>query len=166
VVAGNHTLRNFPSADGVEMQCEGKKKEERAEPVDQHTAITNPEVAVAGDSSEKLPSSVTVTTGGTVTGQAERRAERERGKHARERALATVAAEVEVTQAVRVAAFCNAHNSNAVTTTQGHTPRATGMAANQPLLAPPAQPWANRPTMLYARPTDTPDSIGPPPAAP
>jgi len=78
-----------------------------------------------GDSSEEPPSGVTMTTGGTVTAQVERSAKPERERHVWERALATIAAGVEVTQAVRVVAFRNAHNANAITTPQGCTPRPT-----------------------------------------
>ena len=85
----------------------------------------------------------------------------------RERALATIAAGAEATQAARVAAFRNAHNTNPVTASLSHhTARATATAANRPLLAPPVQPWANRPTLSYVRPADNPDNVGPPPPAP
>lgn len=129
---GVKECQSTAQSEGHRFWCSAKEgDEEAARPVDQKTATTNPEVAVAGDSSEEPPSGVTMTTGGTVTAQVERSAEPERERHVRERALATIAAGVEVTQAVRVAAFRNAHNANAVTTPQGCTPRPTGMVRLQ-----------------------------------
>jgi len=150
-------------SEGHRFWCSAKEgDEEAAEPADQQTGTTNPEVVVASETGETPSTGVTMTAGGTVTARAERRAERERERHTRERALATIAAGAEATQAARVAAFRNAHNPSL----SHHTARATATAANRPLLAPPVQSWANRPTSSYVRPTDNPDNIEPPPPAP
>ena len=152
-------------SEGHRFWCSAKEgDEEAAEPADQQAGTMHPEVVVADEAHEIPPPGMTMTAGGT---RAERRAERDRERHMRERALATIAAGAEATQAARVAAFRNAHNANSPTATLGHhTPRATATAANRPLLAPPGHPWPNRPTLPYVRPTDNPDSIGRPPPAP
>jgi hypothetical protein len=127
----------------------------------------NPEfaVAIANESGVEPPSGVTITAGGTVTGQAEWRTERERERHVWERAFATIAAGTDATQAARN--YRSLHHANAATTTPGHhTHRVTTAAPNRPLPAPPANQWANRPTLPYVRPTDNSDGLGPPPAAP
>jgi MYND finger len=152
-------------SEGHRFWCSVKEgDEETAEPIDQ---LANPEVTVAGESGVEPPSGVMMTAGGTVTGRVERRAERERERQARERALVTIATGADTTQTARGGAFRSSHNPNTATTTLGHqTPRATATGANRPLLAPPVQPWANRSALPYLRSADTPDGIGPPPAAP
>jgi len=99
---------------------------------------------------------VITTAGGTITGRAERRAERERERHARERerALSTATVGADSTQAVRTAAFRNAHNVNPSGTSGNYTT----MAANRPLLAPAVQPWSNRPQQ-YTRSVDATSTV-------
>jgi hypothetical protein len=128
-------------SEGHRFWCSAKDGDEDAtEPVDQQVGTINPDVAVAGEIGTPTP--VTMTAGGTVTGRAERRAERERER--RERALSTATPGAESTQAARVAAFRNAQNVNAVATAGNYSSRATATAANRPLLAPAVQSWANR----------------------
>jgi hypothetical protein len=128
-------------------------KEDVGEPVDQPIAMMNPEVAVAiaNESGMEPPSGATVTARGTATGRAERRTEREKESHVRERAMATIAAGIDATLAG------NPHHANPATVTLGqHTHGVTAAAPNRPLLAPPANQWAIRPTLPYVRPTDNP----------
>jgi hypothetical protein len=125
--------------------------------------MMNPEVAVAiaNESGMEPPSGTTVTARGTATGRAERRTEREKESHVRERAMATIAPGTDATPAG------HPHHANPATVTLGqHTHGVTAAAPNRPLLAPPANQWAIRPTLPYMRLTDNPDGIGPPPAAP
>jgi len=147
-------------SEGHRFWCSAKDGDEDAtDPVDQQF---NPDVAVAGETGA-TPPGVAITTGGTVTGRAERRAERERERHARERALSAVAG-ADVTQATRTT-LRNPHNTNPAETSGNYTTRATGTAANRPLLAPAVQPWANRP-QPYTRPMDAASTVGLLPPAP
>lgn len=166
-------------SEGHRFWCSAKEgDDDAADPADHngHGGIPNPDIAVDGE----IPTAanLTVAAGGPVTGRAERRAERERERHSRERALAIIAAGSDVAQAARITAFRNTHN-NVINPASPATTipfRAGGTAANRPLLAPPPPPpptvsqWANinrppPPTLpQYLR--DDPDSIGPPPPAP
>jgi hypothetical protein len=143
-------------SEGHRFWCSAKEgDEETAEPGDHHHPHHHqhpPEVSVVnfvtGDEDAMT------TSGGTVTGRAERR---ERERHVRDRALATIAA----------GAGAEAARSRGVS--RGLPPPSGGLPdvaaaraamANRPLLAPPIQQWANR--SAYARPAA--DAVDPPPA--
>lgn len=143
-------------SEGHRFWCSAKDGDEDvSEPVDQEI---NSDIAVAGETGAATPG-VTLTTGGTVTGRAERRVERERERHARERALSGVAAGADSTQAVRTAAFRNVHNINPTEPSGNFTARATSTTTNRPLLAPAVQPWANR-SQPHIRPLDPTSTTG------
>lgn len=82
-------------SEGHRFWCSAKDgDEDAAEPADQHAGSNNPEVAVAGDHGTITPS-IAMTAGGTITGRAERRAERDRERQARERAAANMLLELK-----------------------------------------------------------------------
>lgn len=86
--------------------------------------------------------------GATMTGRAERRADRERERHARERAVTTNASGAQAAHAARVAAFRNGRDDANVNTVRPIpapptvAPRVGGTpGANRPLLAAPEEHW-------------------------
>lgn len=130
-------------SEGHRFWCSAKEGDE--ETAETHAVEAGgSEVEVEGEG----PTGVITTHGGTVTGRAERRADRERERHARERAVATNATGAQAAHAARVAAFRNGRGDANINTVRPiaapptATPRVAGTpGANRPLLAAPEDPW-------------------------
>jgi hypothetical protein len=68
----------------------------------------------AGLEVSHAPAAVKMTAGGTVTGRAPSRAEREWDRYVQEQTFTTIVASAEVAQAARVGTFRNAGNPTAM----------------------------------------------------
>lgn len=92
-------------SEGHRFWCSAKDgDEDTVEQVHGDQATVIPVVSDGAGATDDGGDVVAMTAGGTITGRTERRAERERERHVRERTLATIALGAESTQAARAAA--------------------------------------------------------------
>lgn len=129
-------------SEGHRFWCSAKEGDDEA--TETHAAEAGgSEVEVEGEG----PTGIVAAHGGTVTGRAERRADRERERHARERAVTASASGAQVAHAARVAAFRNGRDDANISTVRPipAPPTATRIpgtpGANRPLLAAPEEHW-------------------------